>query len=231
MPFDISVFTDRLKMLFLNSPLFPDMKGDYVNEWGVTQSDRSKHPKREPLKLKKATEDSINSSMTKIQDMVTFDIGNEQMEKTHPYYHILENTPYIRKKDRGTAKTKGSQAKVENLGHRDYERVEWNGKTFKKEYSKNIRGSRNRLDSVSHFITDSKGNRKMINRESSSYLNEHYRYIERILDSGILVTLAEEQGLKLAPRKIDTGLAEEYFGQLEQPPLNILDIIASHEGE
>lgn len=229
MPFDINVFTERLKSLFLSSPLFPEMKGDYINEWGSKQSDEKKHPNREPLHLKKAARDSFDSSTVIMQDMISFDLGNEQMEKTHPYYHILENTPYIRKKFKGTDKTKGSQAKVENLGQRDYERVEWNGKTFKKEYSRNIRGSRNRLNSVSHFITDSKGNRKMINRESNSYLNEHYRYIENILDSGILNVLAEEQGLKLAPKKIDTGLAEEYFSQFDETPTNILDIIGSHD--
>ena len=37
-------------------------------------------------------------------------------------------------------------------------------------------------------------------------------YIERILDSGILEVLADENGMKLL-RKSNTGLAEEYAEQ------------------
>lgn len=227
MPFDINVFASRLKELFVNSPLFPNMPENYVNEWGVVQSDRDKHKGREPLKLKTVVGQCMSDTTIKELDTITFDIGNEQMEKTHPYYHILETAPIIRKKNKGTDKSLGSQAKVEDLGQRDYERVEWNGKTFTKEYHRNVRGKRNRLDNVSHFITDSKGNRKMINRESNSYQNVHYMYIERILDSGILDTIAQEQDLKLM-RKKDTGLGEEY---LEQEGVNniadLQDIIDS----
>lgn len=212
MAFDINVFASRLKELFINSPLFPNMPENYVNEWGVVQSDREKHKGREPLKLKTVVSQCMNDTTINEQDSVSFHIGNEQMERTHPYYHILENSPVIRKRGKSTEKTRGSQAKVENVGHRDYERVEWNGKTFGKEYHRNVRGQRNRLSNVSHFITDDRGNRKMINRESNSYQNVHYMYIERILDSGILETIAGEQGLKLM-RKKDSGLGEEYLDQ------------------
>lgn len=223
--FDINIFTDRLIELFINSPIFPVFD---INKWNNRQGDRNKHPFRNPLTLKESVDNSIKGSRLAEQDMITFDIGNEQMEETHPYYHILEDAPYIRKAGKGTAKTKGSQAKVENIGKRDYGIVNWNGKTFSKEYSRNTRGSRNRLDKVTHYITDNKGDIKLINREANSYLNEHYKYIERILDSGILNTLAAEQGLKLSKRKIDTGLAEEYFSQFDETPLNILDILGSH---
>ena len=212
MPFDINVFASRLKELFVGSPLFPNMPENYVNEWGVVQSDKDKHKGRVPLKLKEAVINSMANSTIFADNMVSFNIGNEQMEKTHPYYHILENSPVIRKRGKGTEKSLGSQAKIEDVGQRDYERVSFNGKSFSKEYSRNVRGKRNRTDNVTHFITDSRGNRKMINREAGAYQNVHYMYIERILDSGILNTLAEEQGLTLK-RKSSTGLAEEYTDQ------------------
>ena len=224
MAFDINVFTSRLKELFVDSPLFPNMPENYVNEWGVVQSDREKHKGREPLKLKDAVISSMANSTIFVENEISFNIGNEQMEKTHPYYHILENAPVIRKRGKGTDKSRGSQAKIEDVGQRDYERVSFNGKTFTKEYAKNVRGKRNRINNVTHFITDSKGNRKMINREAGAYQNIHYMYIERILDSGILNTLAEEQGLKVM-RKVNTGLGEEYFAQQEE--LDLASIIDS----
>lgn len=224
MAFDINVFATRLKELFVNSPLFPNMPENYVNEWGVVQSDREKHKGREPLKLKDAVISSMAKSTIFAENEISFNIGNEQMEKTHPYYHILENAPVIRKRGKGTDKSRGSQAKIEDVGQRDYERVSFNGKTFTKEYAKNVRGKRNRINNVTHFITDSKGNRKMINREAGAYQNIHYMYIERILDSGILNTIAEEQGLKVM-RKVNTGLGEEYFAQ--QGELDLASIIDS----
>ena len=181
MAFDINVFASRLKELFVSSPLFPNMPENYVNEWGVVQSDREKHKGREPLKLKDAVISSMANSTIFVENEISFNIGNEQMEKTHPYYHILENAPVIRKRGKGTDKSRGSQAKIEDVGQRDYERVSFNGKTFTKEYAKNVRGKRNRIDNVTHFVSDSRGNRKMINREAGAYQNVHYMYIEKIL--------------------------------------------------
>lgn len=227
MPFDINVFASRLKELFVGSPLFPNMPDNYVNDWGVVQSDRDKHKGREPLKLKTVVERCMAETTIREQDTVSFNIGNEQMEKTHPYYHILENTPVIRKRGKSTEKTRGSQAQVQDASKRDYERVTLSkNNTFVKEYAKNVRGQRNRLNNVSHYITDSRGNRKMINRESNSYQNVHYMYIERILDSGILDTIAQEQGLKLM-RKKSEGLSEEYLMQNGYSQSSLQDIIDS----
>ena len=176
------------------------------------------------MKLKDAVISSMANSTVFVENEISFNIGNEQMEKTHPYYHILENAPVIRKRGKGTDKSRGSQAKIEDVGQRDYERVSFNGKSFTKEYAKNVRGKRNRIDNVTHFVSDSRGNRKMINREAGAYQNVHYMYIEKILDSGILNTIAEEQGLKVM-RKSNTGLAEEYFAQ--QGELDLASIIDS----
>lgn len=227
MPFDINVFANRLKELFVGSPLFPNMPENYVNEWGVVQSDRDKHKGREPLKLKDVVIRCMADTTIFEQDTVSFNIGNEQMERSHPYYHILENAPVIRKRGKGTDKTRGSQAQIKDVGKRDYELVTLSkSNTFVKEYAKNVRGQRNRLNNVSHYINDSRGNRKMINREANSYQNVHYMYIERILDSGILDTIAQEQGLKLM-RKSNTGLAEEYLMQNDYQQSSLQDIIDS----
>lgn len=226
MPFDILTFTNRLKELFTESPLFPNAPEYYENEWGNRQLNSEKHKGRQPLKLKTAVIQCIADTTLKEQDTITFDIGSESLERMHPYYHILEDTPVIRKKNKGTEKSLGSQAKIEDAGKRDYGRVSFNGKTFSKEYSRNVRGKRNRLDSVDHYITDSRGHIKRVNRESNSYQNVHYRYIERILDSGILDTIAQEQDLKLM-RKKDTGLAEEYLMQNDYEQSSLQDIIDS----
>lgn len=224
--FDISGFTLRLVELFLGSPLFPYMKGNYVTKNGRVQSDKTKHPNRDPRHLKTITRQCIRETMIGSDDMVLFDIGNEKMETTYPYYHILQDSPYIRKANESSEKTRGSQAKVE-IAKRDYGMVSWNGKTFTKEYARNVRGKRNRLGQVSHWIENANGEKEFINRESNSYLNVHYRYIDRILDSGILKDLAHEYGLKTM-RKQDSGLGEEYFTQ-GQEPLDILGIFASFE--
>lgn len=226
MPFDILTFTNRLKELFTESPLFPNAPEYYENEWGHRQLNSEKHKGRQPLKLKTAIIQCIADTTLKEQDTITFDIGSESLERMHPYYHILEDAPVIRKKNKGTEKSLGSQAKIEDAGKRDYGRVSFNGKTFSKEYSRNVRGKRNRLDSVDHYITDSRGNVKRVNRESNSYQNVHYRYIERILDSGILDTIAQEQDLKLM-RKSNTGLAEEYLMQNDYEQSSLQDIIDS----
>lgn len=212
MAFDIGAFTRRLQELFVASPLFPNAPEFYVNAWGSSQKDSDKHKGREPLKLNVAVTNCMQSTTMIAETNASFDIGSEQIERSHPYYHILENSPVIRKKNQGTEKSLGSQAKIENVGQRDYERVSFNGKTFTKEYARNVRGQRNRINNVSHYITDSRGNTKMVNREASAYQNVHYMYIERILDSGIMEVLATEFGMKLK-RKSNTGLSEEYAEQ------------------
>lgn len=222
--FSLTSFADSIIELFLNSSILPVSSEFYVNKNGISQLYKNKHKDRQPLHLKEAISECIGQTRFTEQDLISFDIGSDKMESMHPYYHILEDTPYIRKKEQGTEKTLGSQAKVE-VGKRDYGIVSWNGKTFTKEYARNVRGKRNRLNKTSHWVTNSKGEQEFINRDSNTYLNVHYQYIERILDS-IVDPLADLFGLKKA-RKIDSGLAEEYFSQFDEAPNNILDIIGS----
>lgn len=204
MEYDIALFTERLKSLILMSNAFPYMRNEDL--------DKAKHPKRQPLHLKQALDESATIEVGG-NTIRTFDFGNETLEQTHPYYHILENAPVIKKAGKGTKKTKGSQAKVE-VGKRDYEKVSWNGKTFVKEYNRNVRGKRNRITNVSHWTEDYMGRDVFINREANAYLNRHYKYIENILDGSVVDQLALEFSMKVG-RKMDTGLGEEYSMQEE----------------
>ena len=158
-------------------------------------------------------------------NIITFDIGNEFSEENYPYYHILEDAPVIRKKGRGTSKTRGSQALIESKKDRNYGFVSWNGKTFTKEYQKNVRGSRNRLANVSHWIEMPNGNRMFVNREANAYQNVHYKYIEKTMDA-YLPFIATQFGLRQG-RTENSGLAEElalYWGESID---TVLDIFGS----
>lgn len=220
MEYNLDAFFNSLISYIGSSPLFPYMKDEELDE--------KKHPKRNPLHLK----DAIFNNAQPIHSLnsITFDIGNAGLETTHPYYHILEQAQVIRKRDRGTTKSRGSQAKVQNVASRDYDRVNWNGKTFTKEYRRNVRGSRSLIGKASRWEDD-----KFINREANYYANVHYRYIENILESGILDMLAAEFGMRRMRTK-DSGLGEEYLLQESMDygtdeASNIVNILSSFEGE
>lgn len=222
MDFEKHTFSTRLRELFFNSPMFPIMIGDYVSKWGQTQSDAQKHKDRNPTHLKQAAEQEVANTVVESDNTITFDYGSVKLERIYPYYHILQNSPVIRKANRGTKKSKGSQV-LQSVENRDFERVQWNGKTFVKEYDRNVRGSR-----VSFSKTTIKHNGEYFNTSANQYLNVHYKYIDRILDS-IVYTLASEFGLKMR-RKQDTGLAEEYSMQEESEyTTDIIDIFNSFE--
>lgn len=211
MEFSVDSFVKDLFEMLLESKQFPFMYDELL--------DQKKHQKRTPLHLKTAIKNTT-VFVSGGENIRSFDIGNESLERSHPYYHILENTYAIRKANKGTKKTKGSQAKVEDVGKRDYERVNWNGKTFTKEYSRNVRGSRKRLDKISH-LEEIGGKREFINREANTYLNTHYRYIENILNGEVVDMIAAKYNLK-KKRIEDTGLGEEWEAQ------RLFDMFDSH---
>lgn len=223
MEYTIGSFVNKLKEYFTNSPLFPvyDETNSFKQLHNIEgQKDSSKHPKRNPTHLKEATEKCFEKTTIHIENIVSFDLGSEEMEKNYPHYHILEDSPAIRKRGYGTQKTKGSQSMITNVSQRDYGKVRWNGKTFSKEYSRNVRGSRNRISSIDHW-TIINGTAKRINRDSNSYNNIHYNYIENILNLDVVDKLALEFGMTLG-RTQSTGLEEEYKMQ-ENGILAILD--------
>lgn len=224
MEYGLLSFSSSIIDLFSQSKLMPDMGGEYTDKHGYTQKDEYKHKNRPtPRDLRSQVNKSMNSTMVLAETNCAFDLGNDLMEANFPYYHILQQAPIIRKRGKATEKTKGSQGKVKDLSKRDYERVHWNGKTFTKEYSKNVRGSRINYSKVMFYAGNG-----YVNSTAKQYLNVHYEYIDKICDE-IAPKLAEMFGMKLM-RKKDTGLGEEYGLQDEsQYTTDILDIFESFE--
>ena len=188
---------------------------------------RKKHPKTpehiRDVALKR------NHIVNVDENTITFDLGNEFAEEKYPYYHILEDSYAIRKRGRGTEKTKGSQAKVENKAMRNYAMPIWNGKTFTKEYQRNVRGSRNRLNSVSRWVENARGEKEFINREANSYLNIHYHYIENTLDN-FLPIIAQSLGLSYKSKRAGDS-AEELAVDWGTDVATVLEAFGIHEEE
>ena len=221
MEFEIGAFTQRLIDLFVSSKQVPNMGGSYTNRYGYTQSDSTKHKKRpDPKDLNYRIWQCMNDTKTGIGDIRTFDLGSEYMEENFPYYHILQQAPVIRKKGKGTKKSRGSQANVADVRQRNYEMVSFGGRLFTKEYSRNVRGQRLKLDKTSHWKDG-----PFENWGANQYLNVHYQYIDKICDE-ISASIAQEYGMKLG-RKKDTGLAEELALDWDEPVETVLDIINS----
>lgn len=215
MEYTLGSFTKRLRELMYDN--FPRLEGRGFNPSGTPKHGEHNEEIRDIAFMNNPTF-MINENTN------AFEIGNDYAEEYYPYYHILEDTPYIRKRNKATDKTKGSQAKVEKRSQRDYNIISFNGKTFSREYARNVRGKRNRLDQVSHWVTSTDGKQVFVNRESNSYLNEHYHYIEKMMNNVILDQLAIEFGMRSGRTQI-TSLQEDYEA------LNIVDIINSMVGD
>lgn len=221
MEFSLNNFTERLMQLIHSSKLMPDMGSFYTDRYGDVQSDAKKHPNRPtPRDLRSQISLSMSNSFVAGETINTFDIGNNDMERNFPYYHILQQAPTIRKAHRGTTKTKGSESLYKNPAERDYERVHWNGKTFTKEYSRNVRGSRINLNKTQMHIDG-----QWLNTSSGQYLNTHYKYLDRICDE-VAQQLAKDFDIKLG-RKRDTGLIEEFAMQEEVSVEQVLEAFES----
>lgn len=164
------------------------------------------------------------------QDSVLFDIGSDFAEERYPYYHILEDSQVIHIRNKATKSSKGSQDKISNKRARDYGRVNWNGKTFTQEYKKNVRGSRSKIGSARQYYVDSNGVVYRINEKANTYVNRHYKYIEKCIEIAIPI-LSANYGLK--PMRVkNEGLSEEYSLQLNQDSgidfgTNIISAISS----
>lgn len=234
MEYTLYSFVAKLKEWFIESAMFPyyEISKESISDYGKSrqQSDVDKHPDRNPTHLKDVAKQCLETTTVITENSAEFNLGNYVMESKYPYYHILEDSQVIRKRGYGTKKTKGSQESERILANRDYNKVSWNGKTFTKEYSRNVRGTRNRINNVSHYgLVDLQG--KYLNRDANAYWNTHYKYIEDILDNDVVIKLSTYFGLKPA-RKTDTGLGEEYGSQEESQyttnNFNIIDIFNSH---
>lgn len=193
--FDIRRFVNSIREnLYRN---FPYMKSESLN--------LSKHKKR-PLHIRDVA--FMNNQVEFInENMFAFEIGNETAETNYPYYHILQDSQIINKRRKSTKKTRGSQSNVE-VSKRDYGKVDFNGKTFTKEYRRNIGVRRSILSNATRWVGDT-----LINKEANYYLNVHYNYIDRTLKV-VLPFIAEEYGIRL--KKIEkTSLADEYIQEVD----------------
>jgi len=217
--YNIYNFTQRLRNLMYDH--FPNLKDRGKNASGSFKHGLYNDEIRDVAFMK-------NPTYTITENQLTFDIGNAYAEQYYPYYHILQDTPYIRKRNKASEKTKGSQAKVEKRSARDYNFITWNGKTFSREYAKNVRGKRNRIGKVSHWETDSAGRLVFVKKESKEYLNEHYQYIDKML-SECVDTLASDFGMRVLRVK-HTSLSEDYLEQsFDDYPTHLLQIFDSFE--
>ena len=142
---------------------------------------------------------------------IIFEIGNDYAEEYYPYYHILEDAEVIRKKGRGTKLSKGSQAEITKLSDRDYGRISFNGKTFSREYQKNVRGARSRVEKATYNIVGSDGRVYKVNKDASYYKNIHFHYIERILNN-TLPWIAQANGVRMGRTAI-TSFESDYENQ------------------
>ena len=215
MQYDINGFVKKLRdIMYL---LFPEENEDLKLAKHSTRPWHIKDIAFKRLPVKADTDGNI----------VTFDIGSTYAEEYYPYYHILQQAPVIRKRNKGDEKTMGSQAKITKNANRDYEKVAWNGKTFTKEYSKNVRGSRKSVVDNSTRYMYFGGQKIKINRSANSYENIHYQYIDNMLHV-IAPEIANYFGLKLA-RVQNTGNEEEYGMQEESTyTTDIYETLESH---
>jgi len=214
MEFEIRSFTDRLRELMY---LYFPYEGEYLKQL--------KH-KKTPKHIRDVA--FMVNPLNVGENTIMFEIGNEESERDYPYYHILEDAPVIRKKGKGTSKTKGSQMYVKDKALRDYNQVYWNGKTFTKEYAKNVRGSRNRAGNTTRYVYDHLGNKIKLHESSNSYQNVHYHYIEKMMDNFILDELAETFGLKKGRTQL-TDLSEDFAEQEDISIDKVLEIFNSFD--
>lgn len=198
MEYSLDLFVRELRNVMYESKYFP-----FQNE----ETNLKKHKGRE-LHIKDVAFKS-NPTIHLSDTTLAFDIGNFIAERDYPYYHILQDAPIIRKKGRATEKTRGSQDKVKNLGQRDYAIVSFNGKTYSKEYAKNVRGKRNSVIERATYFVDG----KRMNARSLSYRNIHYKYIDTVLSNSV-EQVALSFGGRIASAR-NTSLEDDYNESLK----------------
>jgi hypothetical protein len=162
---------------------------------------------------------------TQNENSIMFEIGSEYAEEYYPYYHILEDAQVIRKRGRSTKGSRGSQAKIKELGKRDYGRISFNGKTYSREYRKNVRGQRSRLGTATKIVVGSDGKPYKVNPNANYYANKHYQYIERILNE-TLPMIAQEYGMRMGRTQL-TDLSDEF--QTQESEDIIMNTLSSFE--
>lgn len=151
-----------------------------------------------------------------------FDLGNEQLERDYPYYHILEDSEVIHKRKKGTSTSKGSQATIIDKSKRDYGKIlvhttKSGKKSYYQEYRKNVRGKRSAIRTETIKVVNSETgevteHERKVPKSSTTYINVHYHYIEKTLENKVVNELCTKYGLKPKRKKI-SGLEDDkaYF--------------------
>jgi hypothetical protein len=161
-------------------------------------------------------------------DVQVFELGNETAERTAPQYHILEDAKQIANPGRGTAKSKGSQARIANKAKRDYsvEIPVANSTQTTQEYRPSFKKGRRNYSSSQNLL-ENKWLYDQPKGGSKYRYNRHYAYIERILEKEVPliakdldITLESYRGLTVAEAPVtelveditDTGLLGMFGG-------------------
>jgi hypothetical protein len=149
-------------------------------------------------------------------DVQMFELGNETAERTAPQYHILEDAKQIANPGRGTAKSKGSQARIADKAKRDYsvEVPVANKTTTTQEYRPSFKEGR-RTYSNSQNLLEQKWLYDQPKSGSKFRYNRHYAYIERILEkevpliaSSLEINLESYRGLNVAETAVEETIAD-----------------------
>jgi len=192
----------ELKVRMEQSPTFPF-------DDGIRFAGKKPRPKSKPHAKNVAL---INNQITLVSpDIQVFELGNEEAEKTAPQYHILEDAKVIANPGRGTAKSRGSQAKITDKAKRDYsvEIPVANKTTTTQEYRPSFKEGRRNYDLIADKQWKKESNRKVFKTQNKFRYNKHYAYIERILEketpsiaSDLGITLESYRGLNVAPTAV-----------------------------
>ena len=154
-------------------------------------------------------------------DIQMFEIGNEYAERTAPHYHILEDAQKISNPGRSTKKTRGSQGLIANKAKRDYS-VEINIPNTSKvtqEYRQSFKEGRRNYQKAQMLLSNK--NYESRNEGKPFRYNQHYAYIERILEketpliaSALGIRLDSRFGLNVAPTAISEVVGDSFDNTL-----------------
>ena len=196
--FDLEKFGKALQEYIANAIPFP------TND---EFTDSEKHKDRNPRHLQQQVRNEFMNNYEIITSQEqAFNLGSEKLEVIYPHYHILEDSEVIHKRGQGTQTSRGSQSQLPT-SKRDYgvivSRTNKNtGKTsYYQEYRKNVRGKRSAIKYETFKVVDDSGvvneyKRAVGTKSSTTYLNVHYHYIEKNLDTVIIPELKQLFGLK-----------------------------------
>lgn len=153
-----------------------------------------------------AFRDNIKKGAIKLgNNSYYFEIGNELAEEKAPQYHILEDAKIIRRPNKGTKKSRGSQGNIKDKKMRDYGSYLYRPRTQSKssEFGKMELIQEYRQNQARNFFGDAEKAREYSERvkyhheNKRNYIeNKHWKYMERILNVS-LPFIADIIGAKL----------------------------------